>query len=354
MKNNAGIFLLLLLLTYSSCTSIHRFAVDVQEPASVTLPVSAQNVLILNNSVVQPKNYGIDRTFAGQSIPANYPLSLDSTVWSAMDEIAAVLNESGFFKTISTYRAPLRTDDEWLSVADLSPELQSDFYDTENYDALLVINRLLFTVKEDVKKIEQSIFSADPAAFVDLHAEGILTCSMYAYGKEKPLTTFTVSDSLFMKSAVLIDSTVLFTEIPEYILHELSHIVGNHAAMHLIPTWNTTERTLFTGRNARMREAAGYAANHQWVKAESIWKTELEKLTKPNDKAKIAFNLATADEMQDKFESAQVWAQKAKKYFEDAGKNNDSEELKLSNQYISELERRIKNNHLLDLQWGKE
>jgi len=356
MKNNAEKILFLLLLTCSSCSSIYRFSIDIQEPAAITLPVSAQNVLILNNTITQPENYGIERTFDGKSIRADYPLSLDSMVWSVVDAITAVLNESNFFNTIAIYKAPLRSDSdtEWLSITEISSETQSDFYDTENYDALFVIDRLLLSVNENVKTIQTGSLSSEPSAFVDMRADGIITCSMYVYGKEQPLITFNVSDSLFTKSVVDNDSILLFKEIPEYMLDELSHRIGNQAATHFIPTWETAERILFASYNSRMQEAAGYAVNHQWAKAEPIWTAELGKKTKPLDRAKIAFNLAVANEMQDKFEPALEWVQKAKEYLTKTNSSNNSKEIALIDEYISELERRIQNNHLLDLQWGKE
>ena len=354
MKNKTEKILFLLLLTCSSCSSIYRFSVDIQEPALVTLPVSDQNVLILNNTLAQPKEYGIERMIDGQAVRPDFPLSLDSMVWSAIDEIADVLNESNFFNTIAIYRESLRTDTEWFSKIKLSSEQQSDFYDTEDYDALLVIDQLVFFVKEDVEKIRIGTFFQDSIASVDLQAEGIITCSMYSYGKEEPLTAFIVSDSVFVKSTVLNDSIFLFKEIPEYALNELSRVIANKAAKRFIPTWKTVGRILFVSYSPRMREAAGYAADHQWTKAESIWIAELEKKKKPADKAKIAFNLAVADEMQDKFESALGWTQKAKGYLQNANPNNNSLEMELTDKYISKLEERIQNNHLLDLQWGKE
>jgi len=355
MKNKVGKILFLLLLICSSCSSVHQFSIDIQEPAPITLPVSAQNVLILNNTVTQPGNYGIDRTFDEKALHTNYPLSLDSMAWSAIDEIAGVLNESHFFHTIAVYKEPIHTKEttEWLSITDLSPEELSDFYDNENYDALLVVDRLLFSVKENVKKM-QNIFSSDQNGFVDLRADGIITCSMYSYGREKPLTTFTVSDSLFTKSIVEGDSIIFFKEIPEYMIHELSRVLGNQAAKRFIPTWKTVNRLFFTGYNARMQEATSYAANRKWANAESIWTTELKKKTKPASQAKIALNLAVANEMQDKLDPAWNWAQKAEEYLKSANPNNNSQEKKLIDEYISELERRIQNNRLLDLQWGKE
>jgi len=347
--------LFFLLLIFSSCSSIYRFSVDIQEPALVTLPVSAQNVLILNNTVAQPINFGIERTIDGQSIRQDYPLSLDSMAWAAIEEISVVLNESNFFKTISIYRQPIRTDNEWLSrVETISPEVQSDFYNTENYDALLVIDRILFSINENVKSIKTGYSSPEATAFVDLRADGAITCSMYVPGREKPLTTFNVSDSLFTKSVVENDSVALFTKIPEYILDELSRRIGNQMATSFIPTWKTSDRVLFTGYSSRMQEATGYAADRQWKKAESIWTAEIERVAKPGDKAKIAFNLAVINEMQDRVDSALAYAEKAGKYMESIDQNKNSQQIEITNQYISELKQRIQHNQLLDLQWGKE
>ena len=354
MKNKAVKFLLLVLLTCTSCSSIYRFTVDIQEPAPVTLPVSAQNVLILNNAVTQPDDQGIERTFDGKAIPANYPLSLDSMIWSATDEIANVLNDSHFFNKVAVYQDSLRTNagDNWLSITGLSPEDQADFYNNDNFDALFVINRLLFSAREDVKRM-QTYSSTELTGFVDLRADAVITCSMYVYGKDKPLTTFSIADSLFTKSVLSGDSTIFFKEVPEYMFNELSRNLGNMAAMRFVPTWKTVDRLFFTNYAARMQEATGYAANRQWATAESIWTTELGKTKKPVDKAKVAFNLAVANEMQDKLNPAWEWAQKAKEQLKDNNPKN-AEEVEFINKYISELEQRIQNNRLLDYQWGKD
>jgi len=353
MKNKAEKILFLLLITCSSCSSIYRFSVEMQEPALFTLPASAQNVLILNNTVTQTENYGIERKYDGRSIRPDFPLSLDSMIWASIAEIATVLTESDFFNTIAVYKQPLRTDTEWLTTLEISPEMQSEFFE-ENYDALLVIDRLLFSLKENVKTIKTGFFTIEQTAFVDMRVDGIITCSMYTYGNEKTFISFTVTDSLYVKSTINNDSILLFKEIPEFIMDELSRQLGNQVANRFIPMWRSSERLLFTNLNPRMKEALSYAADHQWDKAELIWITELEKKTKPADKAKIAYNLAITNEMKDKFVQALEWAQKAKEYLKNANPNNYSQEIELTDKTILELERRIRNNRLLDLQWGKE
>ena len=346
--------LFFLLISFSSCSSMNRFLIEVQEPASVTIPVSAQNVLILNNTTTQPETFEIEITLDEKPIPEAYSSSLDSMVWSAIDKIADVLNESNFFNTIAIYRKPIRNDTEWLSLNNLSPEQQYDFYDNENIDALFVIEQLLFNLKEDIKIINSSPDYSKQNAFVVLRAYGIITCSMYTYGNEKPLITFQVSDSIFENSLVYNNSITLFKLTPYLILKELSRILGNKAAKRFIPTWNTKERILFVGYNSRMREAAVYATKSRWANAESIWITELGKKSKPTKKAKITYNLAVVNEVQDKLEQAMEWAQKSKEYLKNANKNNSSKEIKHTDNYIFELEQRIQNNHLLNIQWGKE
>ena len=348
--------MLLFLLTCSSCSSLYRFYIDVQEPASVTLPVSAQNVLILNNTVTQSEIFGIEKTltYNGQSVTSDFPLSLDYTAWSAIDGIAGALDESDFFNTIAVYREPIRSDSRWLPITYLSPEQQYDFYDTENFDALLVVEQLFFTLKEDVRKVRSGPTDARQNAFVVLHANGIITCSMYTYGNEKPLTTFQVSDSINVNSVFYADSTILFVVTPERVLKELSYILGNKAAKRFVPTWKTVERTIFIKYNSRMQEATGYAANDRWADAELIWNAEYGTTTKPLNKAKIAINLAVANEMQDKLEQASEWVQKSKEYLEKVKTNKNDKEIELINKYIAEFEQRVQNNRLLDLQWGKE
>ena len=350
MKSKAEKILFLLLVVCNSCSSIYKFSIDIQEPASITLPVSAQNILILDNAVTQSENNVIEQTLNGQQVSANL-LSLDSMVWSAIDEIAVVLNESNFFNTISIYREPLRTDTEWILRRDLSPEKQTDFYNTENYDALLAVDRLLFSVKENVSSITPDQSSIP---ITTIQADGIITCSLYYYGREKPLSTYTVSDSVYSQSMIFNDSVSIFKTIPELVLNELSAILGNQAAKRFIPNWKTVERVFFVSYNSRMQEAASYAANSKWEVAESIWNTELGKKNKAFDKAKITFNLAVANEMQDNLKQALVWAEKAKEFFNNTDKENNFQEIELTDKYISELSRRIQNNRLLDFQWGKE
>ena len=353
MKNIAQNVLFIILILFSSCSSIYRFSIEVQEPAAITLPVSAQNVLILNNATAQPIDYGIERNFDGNPIPTDYPLSLDSMAWYAIEEISEVLGKSDFFNTVAVYNEQISENNEWLSITHLSPDQQREFYDMGNFNALLVIDRLLFSIQGNAKTIKSDIPSYEPVAFIDIRADGIITCSMYTYGKENPVNTFNLRDSLIAKSMVYNDSTFLFKNIPEYLLNELSCNLGAQTAKTFIPAWKKVDRYLFFSQNSRMREAVGYAANHRWANAESIWLTQFERNIKPVEKAKIAYNLAIANEMQDKFESALELVIKAKEFLKNVNTVEYYREIEIIDKYTIELSHRIQNNRLLDIQWGR-
>jgi len=353
MKNIAQKVLFLLLIIFSSCSSIRRFTVEVQEPAMITLPVSVKNVLIVNNAINQPINYGVERNFNNKSVRDDYPISLDSLVWVAVNEISNALGETDFFNKIAIYKEPIRSNNEWLTVSYLSPEQQREFYNLEDFNALLVIERLFFNLKQDVKTIKFGATSYDPTVFSEIRVDGVITCSMYTYTKETPLTTFSLQDSLFSKLILSNDSMVIFKHLPEYLLKDLSYNLGTGVATCFLPVWKPVDRFLFVGQNPRMQEAAGYAADHRWANAESIWIKQLENTNKPADKTKVAYNLAIANEMQDKFELALEWVAKAKGYFENANPDKYSREIELIDKYAIELGQRIQNNRLLDLQWGR-
>ena len=334
----------------TSCSSVYRFSIDVQDPAVVTLPVFAQNVLIIDNTVTQPLNYGITQIFNGQPVNTD-SLSLDSMVRVAGEEISIVLDESNFFNTIALYNSSLRTDTGWLSRTVLSQEKQSELYEIGDFNTLFVIDRLLFSFKQDVKRLHNNESSS---MINNIIAEGMITCSVYYLGRENPISTFSISDSLFLRTLDFNDSITVFKKIPEYVLYKLSYILGNLAAKRIIPTWKTVSRMLYVGNNSRMQEAAGYALNNKWAISESIWNDELEKRKKFVDKAKIAFNLAVANEMQDKIGNAFVWAENAIEYLKHVDREKNLSEIVEADNYLMDLSTRLQNNRLLDVQWGNE
>lgn len=354
MKSGATIKFLffILALCLISCKTVNEMAIEIQEPAPITLPISVQNIIVLNNTIVQPIDHGIERTYDEKEVAKDtYPLSLDSAVWATIGTFSNILEKSDFFNVVSYYKEAIRDDDEWLSISMLSKQTQDDFYDLGNCDAIISIDRLLFKVNEKVKK-NMGSYSINDNVFIDAKVEAVVTASVYIQGKDKPITTFSAVDSLIFKSTFQADPALVLKEIPEFMIQNLALDFGELLAYKFIPDWKVVKRFMYTGYDSRMKEAYSYAKSQRWSEAEQLWSIELEKKDKPVDKARIASNIALAKEMQDNLEEAHKWATRSKEYFTQAGIQDQDIQMLRITEYITSLEDRMVKNHLLDIQWG--
>jgi hypothetical protein len=317
----------------------------VQEPAPITFPPDIADLLIVNNSAKQPNSQGIIQIYNGKAIN-DFALDLDSVVWNTIHSFSVHAYKAHFFNSFSCYKQSLREDEEWMARVPLSQEFRRHIFDKQEFEGILSIDRSLLKLESEVRNnmLERGFNTSN---YVDFRLELNLICSIYLYDRKNPLTTFTVTDSLIYKGSVWADSLFVFKDLPETLIAELTYNTGKKLTQQIIPLWTVKNRILYTGQSSRMREAFAFTKMEQWSRAESVWLIEFDKKTKNQDKAKIANNIAVANEIQDKLEVALRWAEKAKEY----AANGSSEQLLFSD-YVKSLQKRIQDNHLLDIQWG--
>ncbi|MDR0683033.1 MAG: DUF6340 family protein [Dysgonamonadaceae bacterium] len=334
------------ILFVSSCAGTYQLSIEVQEPAAITLSPDIADLLIVNNSAKQPNSQGIVQTYNKKDIP-DFALDLDSIVWHTIHSFSSHAHKAHFFKSLSYYKQPLREDEKWLVRTPLSLEFKRSIFDEQAFSGIFSIDRCLLKLDGQIRNnmLKQG---SNTFYYADFRLELNLACSIYLYNREKPLTTFTVTDSLIYKDGVWSDSLFIFKELPETLMTELAYNMGEKLAYQIVPSWATKKRVLYVEQSSRMREAFAFTKTGQWNRAESLWLVEFDKKTKNRDKAKIANNIAVANEIQDRPEAALRWAEKAKEYAV-----NGSGEWLLFNDYAESLQKRIQDNHLLDIQWGK-
>jgi hypothetical protein len=348
--------------------------IEVQEPAPVTFPLDIANLLVVNNSVTQPNDIGINRNYKGLTING-YELDLDSVAWIASASLASHIRETNFFSAVSFYTKPVRDDNEWLVAAPLSKAFREEIFEQRNFDGIISIDRILINLDERVSTNEEGETLFDRILFgqevaverdtlkrpnltkyksIEAKVQAKLICSVYLYERENPLTTFTVSDSLSFRDIFFEnrDVSTIFKELPEALIDELAYNMGENLIYYFTPSWVLKERTIYTGYNSRMQEAFSFSRTGKWDKAEVLWMNEYDKTSKPSDKGKRANNIAIANELQDKLETALRWAEIAKESFQESGLKATSDEFVRINAYITDLQKRIKDDRLLNIQWG--
>jgi hypothetical protein len=364
---------LLFILFLYSCASVHLLTIEVQEPADITFPPDIANILVVNNTAKQPGNAGITRTYNGVAIKDDIELNLDSVAWITTVSLLSHINETHFFKEISYYAEPLREDNDWLVAVPLSRRFREAIFDTQ--DGIISIDRILINLDEQVIASEVKRSNAVPynprsdesipsdtlkqqnittSKNIEIKLEAQFTCSVYLYDRESPLTSFTVSDTLSYREIFFEnrDRSVIFKELPEYLMDELAYNIGEKLAYYFIPSWTLQDRIVYSGPNARMQEALSYTRTGKWDRAETIWMNEYAAGSKLAEKGKLANNIAVANEMQDKLKVALQWAEQAQEFFRESDSKVSSGDKLQINSYVEDLQKRIQDNQLLNIQLG--
>jgi hypothetical protein len=341
------------LISLSSCLSVQRFTIEVQEPAQVTFPADIRNILIVDNSAKQPSAMGITRVYNGVQVEG-FELKTDSIAWIAAFSAAKNIRASRFFDQVLFYKIPLREDSDWLATVPLDKTLRDDIFQTYNLDGIISIDRMLTQLEGSVRNNMPEL-PAPFAHFVEAQSNATLACSIYLYNSENPLTTVTLSDSLsFQETFFVQDNAFFLKEIPESLLNELAYRLGEKLARYMFPSWVQKERIVYTGYDSRMQEALSFMRNKKWNKAEAIWLNAYNSNSQPLSKGKQANNIAVANEMQDQLDLALRWALTAEELFSESRRSPDSNERTWINAYIADLRKRIQDNQLLNIQWGME
>ncbi|GHU79308.1 hypothetical protein FACS1894145_3170 [Bacteroidia bacterium] len=320
--------------------------IDVEKPATVTLPVKTQDVLIVNNALPQPVGYGLNAPSDKKSVSDSIAKRLRLAPWQVVTAAYQYMDNAKFFSDVSFYKKPLRKDRDWLVVDPLSEKVRNDFFENENFDLLISIDRLLFNSTNESNKLEIGKMTS------------ILTFSAYLRDKAEPVIQTTIEDSVkTYYPEVYFDGGVPYLNYEELVTEMIQHSsvrLGEKLGDYFAPSWDTAERIYFVRNLSDATKMSDYLNQAKWIEAISDWTGAFDKAKKSVDKAKLATNIALAYEMKDEFNKAGEWAKEAKAFFQDASENKYSKEISYLEEYIKALQEREKNNIKLNEQYGVE
>ncbi len=333
--------LLFIVFVFFSCETPRYFSIEVQQPADVTFPVSSPKVVVVNNAVVQPENTGVIYKI-GKNVMPPYALPKDTAHWACINYLGEELQKTGYFKDVLVYNYSLRNDDNFLQIEEIDPEKVEEIADGAQADALISVDKLLF-------KLTQTLLG-DDYVHCSAQIEYIINYSVYIPGKEKPMMSSVLSDTLRYNDYMENDSAFVLKELPEALLMQTAWNISHEAALHFAPHWISSERLIYTGMSAQMKTAYAFATKNKWEEAGNVWKKLYESGKSKKQKGMIAINIAVSEEMQDRYSSALEWIKKARECYAQEKTPNVKEESAYADRYQIILEKRDQQNTLLDNQ----
>lgn len=336
-----------LFLFLTACAPYKIFPLEIQEPAPITLPRNIRDVIVINNAVPQPSTQSVTRQYKQEEY-TYLPLSFDTMAWIATYTIADVLTESGFFENVEVYTQAIRDDSDFLFQKKLRKDVQDDFLTDLDYDMILSVDRLVFSIEETVLPVNKRSDNGEKNIKLTVH--GMLSGSTYTKETETPLTLINETNQLIFDSVLLADSVGIFKTLPESMTELLTQSLAENLAERFIPFWIKTERILYTGINSRMQEAYSYMNKNNFDEAVVVWESLLKEQNKPLNKAKLYSNLTVGYELKGDFQKALQQAEQSQIYFKEAGDKATEGEVEWIESYILALKKRIQDDEILDEQ----
>ena len=316
---NKKLHILLLLLLFALSSSAQQqwyFSVDERYPAERKQLQNKQRILLVNNALTQPNDFGHTTIIDGES-RGNIEVNLSRSVLYCLFATTQTMELTGEFNAVELMDISQNHSTNYYSRKPLTSSQAERLCADYQADALLVLNQLvLYDVLESFPTEEETYY-----AYLQAYAQSHWTIHFAGQSRE---ATFTQADTLLWESRLHYTRAQSLSDLPsrqEALLY-LARELGNRIGSSFTPSWQTTRRYIYemdeleAGLNAfryqRWKEAIG-----SWKLAMGQGGERLEVKDKNNKKAAAcaAANIAIAYEMLGDYSSACAYANEAYRLF---------------------------------------
>lgn len=331
--------IIITIFVFSSCVTTNYLTIDIRQPAAVSFPPEVVNLVIVDNCASSPDNAESD------TVREQYVITTDSARTIMLKSLQQFMTDENYFSKVELYPYKTNTSDTEDSMRPLSKRKAQAICNETGANGLISVDLYAVTATMESDKI--GYFSN----YNTLSTKVGSILKVYNEEGEELSRPVVYVDSLFR--GVEANWVRLKTNLSEIndMVSEISVIAADKITATFIPSWKTETRWYYSDNSAEMKQAARYANEGKWQEAADIWGTLFDKADKPAKKARIASNLALANESLDDVPNAMNWINIAKDQFPE-GKKSD-----LINQiaaYHVYLMLRINNIPKLNQQLGLE
>lgn len=289
------IFTLIFLAAFASCATTNYLTIEIKEAAAVTFPNDVKNVLIVDNSAADEETES-DKNDSKLAIISN-----DSAKYIAINSLKKFMNEEKYFDIVDIYPQKINSTGSIEEIKPLAPSKVRSLCQSNKADAIISLD--LYMVSASVEA--ESVYFFNNYSLLNAQVGSILR----VYGANGTMVAPPVvyMDSLFLESSE--NWSLKKSNINELngLVAEISVKAADNLTGAFIPSWKTQERWYFSDSSSEMKRAAAFASEGKWEEAADIWGSLYDNEKNSNKKAKLASNLALANEYLDDIDNALSW-----------------------------------------------
>ena len=298
--------LLVLCSLYVNAQQQWYFSVDERYPAERQQLQGKQRILVVNNALTQPQEFGHSTILDGENT-GNVEIDLSRSVLYCLFATTQSMESTGEFDAVELMDISQNHSTNYYSRTPLTFSQAERLCTDYQADALLTLNQLvLYDIVESFPTDEGAYY-----AYLQAYAQSHWTIHYAGQTRE---VTFTQADTLLWESQLHYNRTQSLSDLPsrQEALHYLARELGNRIGSSFAPSWQTTRRYIYELPDLQ----AGLDAFRlqRWNSAINQWLIIVDSKDK-KAAACAAANIAIAYEMLGDYASACDYAQRASRLF---------------------------------------
>lgn len=346
MKRNLFITTLLLLATTLTAQQYY-FVVDERYPATRPLLHNAQTILLVNNTVAQPADFGHANAEDGAQ-KATTSVSLDNATLYCLFAMTNEMQDSEAYQRVELMDISQNKSKEFYTRHLMTNAAAEQLCQDYQVDALIILNQLvLYDIQENFPVDEAQYY-----AYLQAYAQAHWTVHHAGATQDE---SFTTADTLFWESDCFYTRESVLESLPdrqEALLY-LAQQVGVNTATSLTPQWTAETHHLYDDNNTYIQQGIQAFQYKNWQEAIDAWQQVLPnikdntegKSTKRNKKGKdiqamAAANIAVAYEMMADYTNAISYTNQAVTLFQQCNTAYARQQISNLHFYLQHLDSR--------------
>lgn len=281
------------------------------QPAELKLKAPISSLLLANNTVMQPADFGHSLQMNGNSL-GKQSVDLSTAAKNCLFGVAATLEQQEMFDEVSLLPTTLNSSSNFYSRNRISSAQADSLCQVYGTDAVLVLNQLVIYDLQDSWLTEESNYYA----FIEAYCSGHWT--LFYKGISTP-QVFAMADTLAWEQfGPTQERAILGLPNHKEALLDFAIYAGEEWAKKLAPQWITADRYFYRNKNEQIMAGIDYMTHQQWDYAIRQWQLAYNVARSKNSKkreletmAYAAANIAVSYEIMDDFSSAINWTEKA-------------------------------------------
>jgi hypothetical protein len=331
---------------FTSCTKLLYTSLDVLRPAKVAFATDANDLLVVNNTVTQPAEYGHIKQLLNE-IPKNILIRTDSMPIFCLGALTEDLEGKDFFTSVQLIPNTINTSNEFFKPQPLTDETVNELCRKKQAKVILSLDKM--QVNDDLKEE----YLAENSTYLSSLELRIETSWSIHYPNKSDVTSVQFTDTVYWESESYYRKKGM-NDLPNRAdaLVDGALNVGHKAVDRFVPYWDKVDRYFFNPQKKLMKQAMDSVYVKNWKSAISLWNTELNKTKSSRVQAQAANNIAIGYEITGDLDKALEYATIAYYSMEKMMIVDYNQVMRISD-YIVELTQRKKELAILKNQLGE-